>query len=115
MKQITYTTLEIIHFKIIETDICDTYDYQYQDDTIIYDGLTFNEVIQQKIPKSDFQKWSMYYYNCNCCTRHQLNKSVIIINQIHTKNRQLNGIPINFNCQCICRQIGRRLSELSEL
>jgi len=74
--------------------------------------LSFDEIISKTIPKTELKDWSHFYYNCDCCIRHQLNKSIIINNTVKVEYRDSFHILSPDNCDCICRQFGRKIAKL---
>jgi hypothetical protein len=93
--------------------------YKNMNDTFegqpISNRLSFDEIISKTIPKTELKDWSHFYYNCDCCIRHQLNKSIIINNTVKVECRDSFHITNIDNCDCICRQFGRKLAKLYKL
>jgi hypothetical protein len=72
--------------------------------------IPYNIIITNTIPEKDLKNLSEYCFNCNCCVKHQQKKSLIINNSSQTISRHVDGISDISNCECICRQFGRKLS-----
>jgi hypothetical protein len=83
-----------------------------------YHGQSVQFVILKHIGKTELERWSHECYYCNCCKKHQRNKTLIVYNKVKVLNRPSEHIkfdrkckiPCDGACWCKCRHFGRWLA-----
>jgi ABC-type dipeptide/oligopeptide/nickel transport system ATPase subunit len=109
MQSINHTLEQIQHYNAILKNIEDIFQTNYQSMNP-NKCVPYDTIIKQKIPEKDFPEFSEYCFNCNCCVKHQQKKSLIINNSSQIISRHVDNISHIEDCDCICRQFGRKLS-----
>ena len=84
--------------------------------TSLYNKFLYSEVpyniLTELSTKKEFYEHINYWYNCNCCQKHQKNKPKfdILNNIISVKNRKSKKhICVIYSCNCVCRHWSRML------